>query len=283
MRQGGPRARVEHVTTRLQQVTAPSASANSDAGTSGRLNPAARSFRVRTGYNPEMTTGNLVATLVRHQPEVVDVLPFDIRTCPHLVLDLSENNKMLASINLADTASFTDFLFGQLATADVRLGIGRYDEDRIVYRHSPLFENRIEPRSIHIGIDLFVVSGTEVRAPIDARVHSFSDSRSIGDYGPVVILEHELDGLSFFTLYGHLSRHSLDSLTPGQAISAGSGFARLGAVHENGGWPPHLHFQIIADMQGRRGDFPGVATPSEKQAWLELCPDPNLMLQIPGI
>lgn len=240
-------------------------------------------FSTRSSYNPRMHTNNLVKTLIRHQSEAAGVIPFDLRTTPRMVFDLTDANENLTSIDLANTADFSDFLFGQLAAADATLGIGRYDEDRVVYRHSSLFDNEAEARSIHIGIDLFVTAGTEVRAPFDARLHSFADNDSVGDYGPTVILEHELDGLTFFSLYGHLSRRTLDAIESGQRLSAGSSFARLGALHENGGWPPHLHFQIISDLQGHRGDFPGVAAPSQRQEWLDLCPDPNLVLQIPGI
>jgi peptidoglycan LD-endopeptidase LytH len=42
----------------------------------------------------------------------------------------------------------------------------------------------------------------------------------------------------------------------------------------NGDWPPHLHFQLITDMMGNTGDFPGVCLPEEKQAYKVLCPDP---------
>ena len=37
--------------------------------------------------------------------------------------------------------------------------------------------------------------------------------------------------------------------------------ARIGTTAENGGWPPHLHFQLITDLLDRHGDFPGVADP----------------------
>ncbi|HMB89916.1 MAG TPA: aminotransferase class III-fold pyridoxal phosphate-dependent enzyme, partial [Rhodothermales bacterium] len=40
-------------------------------------------------------------------------------------------------------------------------------------------------------------------------------------------------------------------------------------------------FQVITDMLGRKGDFPGVAPPSEREVWLGICPDPNLLVGIP--
>jgi 4-aminobutyrate aminotransferase-like enzyme len=52
-------------------------------------------------------------------------------------------------------------------------------------------------------------------------------------------------------------------------------------MHENGGWPPHLHLQIILDLLDRGAQFPGVARASERAVWMSLSPDPNLLLGIP--
>jgi hypothetical protein len=66
-------------------------------------------------------------------------------------------------------------------------------------------------------------------------------------------------------------------------VPAGSVVGRIGSAEENGNWPPHLHFQLIAEIGDWRGDFPGVAPPSRRSRFLELCPDPNLILRIPGL
>jgi 4-aminobutyrate aminotransferase-like enzyme len=54
----------------------------------------------------------------------------------------------------------------------------------------------------------------------------------------------------------------------------------MGDIPVNGGWPPHVHFQIVGDLLGREGEFPGVAPSSQREVWLSLCPDPNLLLGI---
>jgi 4-aminobutyrate aminotransferase-like enzyme len=82
-------------------------------------------------------------------------------------------------------------------------------------------------------------------------------------------------------LYGHLSRSSLSGLEVGKKVKKGEQIATVGDSSENGGWPPHLHFQLTADMLGLSGGFPGVAPPSKRNVWLSICPDPNLILQIP--
>ncbi len=230
-----------------------------------------------------MADCSLVAVLESCRSHAASVLPFDLRAGGLVTFDFTEASLDMNFIAINDVAGFTERLYDRVAEAEVPVGIGRYDEDRVLYRHSPLFDGEIERRSIHLGIDLFVVEGTEVRSPLSAQVHSLADNHQLGDYGPTVILQHEVEGCSFFTLYGHLSRDTLDNLVVGQHLERGDSFARIGDIHENGGWPPHLHFQIIADLMGREGDFPGVAAPSERARYLELCPDPNLLLGIPDL
>src|SRR5207248_3222761 len=87
----------------------------------------------------------------------------------------------------------------------------------------------------------------------------------------------------FFTLYGHLSVDSLDGLVAGRRVRRGEQIAKIGTYPTNGGWPPHVHFQIITDMLGRDGEFPGVAASSQRPVWLSLSPDPNLILRIPVV
>ena len=95
----------------------------------------------------------------------------------------------------------------------------------------------------------------------------------------MIILQHEWEGEVLHTLYGHLSFHDLDELYEGKAIHKGEALAHFGEPHENGHWPPHLHFQLIKDMQGKVGDYPGVCKFSERQQYLSNCPDPNIILK----
>lgn len=225
----------------------------------------------------------LVSLLASRRGKFQPVIPFNLSGGGLVVFDFTGRSPDFAQIDINDVAGFTGRLFDRIADADLPVGIGRYDEDRVLYRHSPLFDGDIERRSVHLGIDLFVVEDTEVMTPLPAHVHSVADNTGLGNYGPTVILEHTLGDLRFWTLYGHLGRHSVVRLEMGQPLIAGEEFALVGDHPENGNWPPHLHFQIITDLMGRSGDFPGVAAPSERERWTEICPDPNLILGIPGL
>ncbi|CAN5556192.1 hypothetical protein BH09BAC4_BH09BAC4_09980 [soil metagenome] len=223
------------------------------------------------------------------------LLPFDFRKDPYLILDFSATNPDLATLNLTDTATFTDYVFGKLRAAGAKVGLGGYNEHRVIYRRSEHFNTSDEePREIHLGIDFWVEAGTSVFTPLDGIVHSFQDNAHFGDYGPTIILEHRNAAgkpqtnfsAAFpprYSLYGHLTRQSLEGLYAGQPFNAGDKLGEVGPYPENGDWPPHLHFQLMTDMLGLKGDFPGVCSLTNQANYLEICPNPNTLLGIPGL
>jgi murein DD-endopeptidase MepM/ murein hydrolase activator NlpD len=172
---------------------------------------------------------------------------------------------------------------GKLDAAEVKLGepvrFGGYGEDRSLYTQALFAPEGDEPRTVHLGVDVFAPAGAAVYTPLSGRVHSSRINDNPGDYGPTIILEHTpIAGLTFHTLYGHLDRDSMKGLKPGTAFMAGEKIAELGTKRENGGWPPHLHFQIILEIGNAKGDYPGVCKRSERDHWLSICPDPGPLL-----
>ena len=191
---------------------------------------------------------------------------------------------------MLDTGKFSVYIKNKLAEANAKFGIGGYAEHRTIYRRSNLFnKNNLmapgeslqeEPRRFHLGIDIWGKVFTPVRAPLDGKVHSFAFNNSFGDYGATIILSHRLGNISFYTLYGHLSLASIKNMGEGMSINKGDVFAEFGILQENGNWPPHLHFQIIRDMKGMKGDYPGVCEFSERETWLANCPDADMILRM---
>ena len=225
----------------------------------------------------------LIETLQKAAGQGVPVLAVEFKNEDVWVPDLSETNPGLDKINLDDPEEFGTWLNSSMIADNKKIAIGGYGEDRVVYKRSKHFGQGPDARSIHLGVDLWAVTGTNVLAPFDGTVHSFQNNDNHGDYGGTIILEHEVDGQEFFTLYGHLSLASLQDKEEGMPIKAGEAFATLGAPEENGGWPPHLHFQLIRDMGNQKGDFYGVASPNEKEERLQMCPDPNYILQLDAL
>jgi 4-aminobutyrate aminotransferase-like enzyme len=194
---------------------------------------------------------------------------------PLVSSDPAQNEESLLTPRIAEV----------MAQAGAKVAVGQYDEPRYLYT-SPAFATGSGPtdesRTIHLGLDLFTEAGTSVYAPLDGTVCAFADNATPQDYGPVIVLQHQTgSGETFYTLYGHLDRESLPALKVGQTILKGQRLAAIGSPEVNGGWTPHLHFQVITDLLDLGTDFPGVARPSQREVWKSLCPDPNLILGIP--
>ena len=244
-------------------------------------------LRDACGLEPCAASARIRAWLGREQRSFVSVLDVDLRREPCLVLDLSIGSALIAGDERENAEPrLTRRVFDAIHDAGVAIGVGRYDEPRLLYTSSffagpgGLLEER---RTVHIGLDLFAEAGTPVYAPLDGTVHAFADNFAPLDYGPVIILRHETgDGDEFFTLYGHLSRESLAGLSAGKRIAAGEQIATMGTPEVNVGWTPHLHFQLIVDLLGLGTDYPGVARASQRSVWRSLSPDPNLIVGIPA-
>ena len=178
------------------------------------------------------------------------------------------------SIDPRDSAGITELM----NRSDFSLLCGRYAEDRDVY-HGEVFE--ADRRSVHLGIDLFQAAGSTIYTPYGAVVEDVRAMPGAGDYGHAVLLRHSTStGTLFWTLYGHLDPNGLpavgDELEPGQAI------ASMGSPDVNGGWAPHLHFQVLTDLCGMGIEIYGVAPREEATLWRSISPNPNLMLGVPA-
>lgn len=191
-----------------------------------------------------------------------------------LHMDLSTANDEFDGLS---EARLDSMILQKLASAGAIAGVGGYLENRGMYKDTDLFQGD-EERSIHIGVDVFMPAGTAIYAPLDGEVQSFANRQVTGDYGPVIILRHRHDDFEFNTLYGHLSETSLQGLYDGKPVAAGDEIAEFGLRPANGNWPPHLHFQLIEDMQGYRGDYPGVVRPAEVEFFKLNCPDPMALI-----
>ena len=204
----------------------------------------------------------LFESLAKEQPRLLDFTPLS-----------DDLDGAIAPRNLDEFEALIERL---LRASGTGVGIGRYAEIRGLYQSRVFTSNEDEARTVHLGVDVFAPAGTAINAPFAGAVHSFADNARPLDYGPTIILEHDLPGspAKFYTLYGHLARRSLDGLEVGKQVGQGEPVGYIGESAVNGGWPAHLHFQVMLDLLGCRGDFPGVARHSEIGVWKSLCPNP---------
>jgi murein DD-endopeptidase MepM/ murein hydrolase activator NlpD len=229
----------------------------------------------------------LAQYIQQHTVKVSKVVDFNPQTDKLYKFDFTVSNTELANVDVANTAVFSRWVIEKLQQCSCKYGIGGYMEHRTLYARSELFGSSEashtpdEPRRLHLGVDIWGQAETPVYAPLGGIVHSFRDNNHFGDYGPTIILEHTLEGLKLYSLYGHLTRESLEGLYQGKLINAGDQIAGFGNEHVNGNWPPHLHFQLMFDMEGWEGDYPGVGRYSQEAVLKLNIPDPNIILRFP--
>lgn len=218
----------------------------------------------------------------QQQLDIHPVVAFDPHRDKLLAMDFTEQNKALTTPLIEDTSKFSEYINETLEAANVLYGIGGYDEHRTVYARSRVFDGVKEEdaRCIHLGVDIWGKAGTEVHAPLDGFVHSFAFNEAYGDYGATIILSHQIAGAQFYSLYGHLALKDIKNLTEGKFVNAGEVFAHFGEPAENGHWPPHLHFQLIIDIEGQAGDYPGVCSLANRAKYLANCPDPDALINL---
>ena len=127
-----------------------------------------------------------------------------------------------------------------------------------------------------LGLDVGGPVGTPVYAPLDGVVYAFGYNEAAGDYGHVVVTEHVVGGVSCWFLYGHLSAASASFKRVGQRVARGERVGALGAPHENGGWAPHVHYQIALARPATH-DMPGVVNLADRELAVLDYPDPRLV------
>lgn len=258
--------------------------------------------------------------LRKYQDTFYPVIPFNAAKQSLAPIDLTAENKELTEEIFNNTDRFSIYIDNVRKQAHAEYLIGGYNELRAMYGRSELFgtslpasplaedkspvtlnippgDNQIsntgivpersaftiespEPRRLHLGIDIWGAAGTPIFAPLGGMIHSFAFNDHFGDYGATLILLHQLDGFPFYTLYGHVCLKDIENISTGQYVTRGQKIAHFGLPHENGHWPPHLHFQLILDMGLYDGDYPGVCRYSEREYYLNNCPDPDVVLQM---
>lgn len=156
---------------------------------------------------------------------------------------------------------------------DFEFGIGKYLENRpYLYK-----ESQYDHRVIHMGVDIQAPVGAEIFSPCDGRVWGVKYNSLPQDYGYTLITEHTLNHKSVWFLYGHLSKKSIEGKQNNQSLNTGEVIAWVGDRDENGGWKPHLHFQL-STVEPKEVDMPGVVSVANLEEAKIKYPDPRTIL-----
>lgn len=222
----------------------------------------------------------VTAALASNHNQFTPLLDDPYRNTQPYVLNFTRQNPDLATIDMQQPQQLWQYIQSQVRQHEATYALGNWGENRTIYQSQLFQTNNQEARSVHIAYDLWLEPGTPLYLPYSATILSAHNNDQFLDYGPTIILQHEINGLTFYSLYGHLRTDSLQDKQPGQVIVQGEQFAWVGADTENGHWAPHTHVQLITDMLGHSGDFPGVVRPSEQADYFTICPNPQWFIQL---
>lgn len=198
----------------------------------------------------------------------------------YLEIDLSQNTLMNNRVDVQNAVDLKAYIQNQLNSQSSKVAYGGYLEKRGLYNNVERFKANINQRDIHLGYDFWADAGEVIVSPMLGKIHSFSHNDDVGNYGPTIILEHQYGHQHFFSLYGHLSLKSIQNIEVGQKIQKGEAFAEIGKSSINGGYVPHLHFQLVKNLENYIGDYPGVCQHSNLAFYQENTICPKLYLGI---
>lgn len=238
-------------------------------------------FRHACGMTPHPDQTHLAQHLKSQAKSLQDMFPEHADKQSIHAVDLSVGSTLLGAA--ADYENHAEQLFKmhqQQSLHPNQFLAGGYLEARSFYASDAFsFEGNSgkEYRTLHLGLDVWLPAQSAIHAPLAGRIVGFKDNDFKRDYGPTIILEHSYPKGKFYTLYGHLSRQTLTIHQLGDWVEPGQLLAWVGEPTENGGWSPHLHFQITHDLLNKQHDFPGACRPIELAVMRSVCPNPMLL------
>lgn len=120
---------------------------------------------------------------------------------------------------------------------------------------------RTEGSQLHEGLDILYTRRDKRGEPIDpiyaaagGRVAYVNKSAGLSNYGRYLILQHQIEGLSIFTTYAHLSEIA-EGLKAGSAVRQGQVIGTMGRSTNTrspiGKERAHLHFEITLRLNDR--------------------------------
>lgn len=177
----------------------------------------------------------------------IDVFPLfgDALKGEPYIFDFSSKNPKTLEYDPADFDQFNTMVFDEMKNSSCKWGIGRYLEERksLLRDYPNIIE---EERYYHLGLDIVVPYDTPMYAPLNGEVYATGKETQIGNYGGYIMLKHIVNDIVFYSFYGHLK--TPHAVNPGDKISAGQEFARIGQNSDSGGWFCHTHLQILTQQ-----------------------------------
>ena len=232
----------------------------------GTLSPdlAQAFFRHACGLEPDPRSPAVRGWLAEHAAEIGPAAAVSLTAYRPVVLDLGVGSDDLRDGAWERPGDVRALIRARAAGSGVV--IGRYGEARLPYTRG---DADVEPGTVHLGVDVFLPDGSGVLAPLPGVVERVGPGE--------VVLRHAPEGGPVF--YTRLAGVTA-SVAAGQRLERGDRLGKIAPAPEAGPLPAHLHVQIACGLPQA---LPGLVPGGERDVWLSVCPDPNLILKVPGL
>jgi murein DD-endopeptidase MepM/ murein hydrolase activator NlpD len=187
----------------------------------------------------------------------------------------------VAEKRFTDPYNMTVFMAHYHASRKIVASYGSYGEERtFVWRGTYLDAMN---GCIHLGVDINVDAGTEVIADrqcvIAWKGNDFPERHGWGNRVVVKLRDEQI-----WLIYAHLA--STPHLNVGDVLNPGDVIGRVGEIHENGWWFPHLHVQALIQKAwimfcDDPAHIDGYCPKAQWNRWRMLCPNPAQYISIP--
>ncbi len=239
-------------------------------------------FRNVCNFESHPDSRELVRFLESSQEQIHPILNEEIAEKKHVVFDLSVGSLELSSFEeMTNKKGVIAYIYRCLKQSKKEVGICRHNEARLYYTKPQT--NTFNAPTIHLGIDLFLKPKTSIYVPIKGTLVNIIQDKHSSKQNYTVILEHRFGSSNqrFYTLYKNLDEKTVENYESGKQFFKGELLGFSGDV-ENKDIPlSYVHFQISLDLFEKIDPVPSVINSKQKDIWLSLCPNPNIILKIP--
>lgn len=173
-------------------------------------------------------------------------------------IDLDEESRKLGGFDFMDPIECSRWLKEVHKEKGIDFSYGGFLEDRNnIWKDWKDCEVKDRSKGlIHLGVDYNVPAGTDVFMPADGRlINILNDLDQKGGCGGMALFQIIDRNIPYYLAMAHLKQPL--KLDFGRIYSGGEWIGQVGDVHENGGWFPHIHAQLMDSQLIKGYKIPG--------------------------
>lgn len=192
-------------------------------------------------------------------------------------LDLGVGSLDLANTLNEGDSSWLKRVSTLMQQQDAEVAVGRHNEVRAIYKEDNFCyqgNDEVIWRTVNMGIEFFTSSALPVSSVYSGKV--FLKVTDTIEHGNVIVLHHEInETLSFYTIYGGLSKSSIESIKLGAEVVTGEQIGVVKAVE--GTTLYNFHLMVVLDWPGAIESVLKVVPYHQRELYKSICPDPWLL------